>query len=71
MNIFDNIVLNDLGVTATSTVALILGEALEKLEKIVPKGREAALMITNLQQACMWAKRGVAQDPSMQRKEGV
>lgn len=60
---FKTTILNENGVAATTAIANIMGEALEKLERIVPKGREAALMVTNLQQASFWAKKAVAMAP--------
>lgn len=65
---FKTTILNDHGIEAATAIANILGEALEKLERIVPKGREAALMVTNLQQASFWAKKGIAMSPENQGK---
>ena len=39
----------------------IFSEALTKLESLVPQGRSRALMVTKLQEADIWAKRGVAE----------
>lgn len=64
---FKTTILNETGVAATTAIANIMGEALEKLERIVPKSREAALMVTNLQQASFWAKKAVAMAPGNER----
>lgn len=38
----------------------IIMNAVDELEKIVPGGREQALMITAMEQAMMWANAGIA-----------
>lgn len=40
-----------------------------KLEKLIPSGREAAIMKTKLQEACNWAVEAVACRPEFQRTD--
>ncbi len=58
--------LNDAGLTKASALATIFAEALSRIEEVVPVGRERALVITKLQEACFFAKRGMALDPANQ-----
>ncbi len=42
----------------------IFSDALTRIESLVPAGRERALVVTKLQEACYFAKRGIALDPT-------
>jgi hypothetical protein len=59
--------LNEEGLKKASDIAEILSEALTKLEVLVPKGREMSLVVTKLQEAGFFAKRGMALDPTNQQ----
>lgn len=58
--------LNETGICKAAALADIFSEALDKIEAILPPGRERALVITKLQEAAFFAKRGIAIDPSNQ-----
>lgn len=53
--------LNESGLENAHQVALIFDEALDKLEAFVPETRYLALVRTKLEEACFFAKKGVAQ----------
>lgn len=59
-------ILNPEGIAAARAVAEVFSEALTKLDALGLGGRERALVVTNLQQAGFWAKRGVATQPQYQ-----
>jgi hypothetical protein len=59
--------LNDQGLAKATELGEIFSEALSKIESLVPAGRERALVVTKLQEASFFAKRGIAVDPSNQR----
>lgn len=62
-------ILNQAGIDAARAVAEVFSEALTKLEAQGLTGRELALVVTNLQQAGFWAKRGIAMLPCYQRED--
>jgi hypothetical protein len=62
--------LNELGIDAANKLAEVFTTALEEVEKLVPPGRERSVVITKLQEAAFFAKRGMAVDPANQKKEG-
>ena len=43
-------------------------QLLDLIDSIVPAGRERALVVTKLQEACFWAKRSLAQLPENQAR---
>lgn len=43
-------------------VTMMFVELAEKLDEIVPQGREKSLMLTNLEQAAYFAKAGLGRD---------
>lgn len=55
--------LNDAGKAQATQIAEVLSEALNKLEAIVGSGRELAIVKTKLEEACFFAKRGMASKP--------
>lgn len=59
--------LNDRGVELANAIAEVFSSALDTLDKIVPPGRERSLVVTKLQEAAFWAKRGVAVNPELQK----
>ena len=60
--------LNDAGVGKAKMLGEIFSEALDAIEKLVPASRERSLVITKLQEASYWAKRGIAIDPANQKE---
>lgn len=58
--------INPEGIAAAEAIALALSEALDKVDAIVPAGRERSLFVTNMQQAAFWAKRAIAIEPGYQ-----
>lgn len=58
--------LNEQGMQRATEIARTFETCLTALDKMVPQGREKALMITKLQEANFWAKRGIAIDPANQ-----
>lgn len=66
---FDVHLLNDVGLTRARELAEVFSDALTRIEALVPPGRERALVITKLQEACFFAKRGIAVDSANQRGE--
>lgn len=63
---FDVHVLNPAGLARAREIAVVFSEALTKLEALVPPGRERALVVTKLQEAAFFAKRGIAVDKDNQ-----
>ncbi len=58
--------LNADGMAKAQMLGDIFSEALEKIEAIIPPGRERALVVTKLQEASFFAKRAVAAHPLCQ-----
>jgi hypothetical protein len=52
--------LNETGLAKANALGDILSDALDKIEAIVPAGRDRSLVITKLQEAGFFAKRGMA-----------
>lgn len=61
--------LNASGVTKAIELAEIFTRALDEIEKLVPVGRERSIVVTKLQEASYFAKRGIAVDLANQTKE--
>ncbi len=59
--------LNDQGIAKATELGEVFSEALDKIEAVVPAGRERALVVTKLQEAKFFAVRGVALDKANQR----
>lgn len=59
--------LNEAGVERANGIAEIFSSTLDAIDKIVPPGRERSLVVTKLQEAAFWAKRGVAINPELQK----
>ena len=45
----------------TAEAEQAFSELLNKLEELVPPGRSRSLVVTKLQEACDWARRGIAE----------
>lgn len=58
--------LNQAGLTAAADIGEIFSRAVIELETLVPPGREMAIVMTKLQEACFFAKRGIAINPAFQ-----
>lgn len=58
--------LNETGLANCDTVALAFDILLATLQTLVPPGRDYALVVTKLQEANFFAKRGVASLPGNQ-----
>lgn len=56
--------LNEAGLAKAAVVAGVFSEALTAIEAAIQPGRELALVVTKLQEACYFAKRAVALDPA-------
>jgi len=61
--------LNGIGLAKAKELGEIFSEALNRIEYFVPAGRERALVITKLQEASFFAKRGIALDPANQKDD--
>lgn len=60
--------LGDVGSARTLETKEAFSALLVRIERLVPAGRERAIVLTKLQEACMWATRGIAMDqPSCNR----
>lgn len=60
---FEAHALNDEGRAQLDQIRDAFGSLLDEIEKRVPAGRERALVTTKLQEAAMWAARGLAAKP--------
>jgi hypothetical protein len=60
--------LNDTGLAKATELGSIFTRALDEIEKLVPVGRERALVVTKLQEASYFAKRGIAVDLANQKE---
>ena len=60
--------LNEAGIAKATKLGEIFSTALDQVEAIVPAGRERALVVTKLQEASFFAKRGIAVDPANQKQ---
>lgn len=60
-------ILNEAGVVKATALGEIFSTALDQIEALVPAGRERALVVTKLQEASFFAKRGIAVNPDNQK----
>lgn len=60
--------LNEEGVKQASAIAEVFSATLDTLDKLIPAGRERSLVVTKLQEAAFWAKRGIAINPDLQKQ---
>jgi hypothetical protein len=60
--------LNEVGIAKAITLGEVFSKALDAIEQLVPTGRDRALVITKLQEASFFAKRGIAVDPANQKE---
>ena len=59
--------LNDKGIAKARELGEEFSIFLDKLERLVPPGRPLSLVITKLQEASFFAKRGIAELPENQQ----
>lgn len=57
---FQTHMLNDAGKAHVIEIAEVFSTALNKLEELIGSGRELAIVKTKLEEACFFAKRGMA-----------
>lgn len=67
-NEFQVHMLNDTGIAKATELGEAFSALLERVEALVPAGRERALVVTKLQEASFFAKRGVAVLPENQKE---
>ena len=60
--------LNDEGLVKAHTVASDFDLLLERMNGYVPAGREFAIVKTKLEEACFFAKKAIANEPSNQKQ---
>ena len=58
--------MNDSTVEKCRVIRQSFSDALSAIKQHIKPGRELALATTKMQEACMWAIRGVAMDPANQ-----
>lgn len=61
-------ILNEQGIDRALQLGDAFSEFLDKLEVLVPAGRERALVVTKLQEASFFAKRAIALLPENQKE---
>jgi hypothetical protein len=61
-------VLNEEGLKLAAEIAHYFQQLLDLMEARMPASRELSLVRTHLQEACFWAKRGMAIDPKHQKR---
>lgn len=66
MSEFSAVAMNFTAVEKCRVIREAFSEALTAIKQHVKPGRELALVTTKMQEACMWAIRGVAMDPANQ-----
>ena len=60
--------LNEQGLELARAIAVAFSNMLLDLEAIVPPGRDRAIVVTKLQEACFFAKRAIADNPENQEE---
>ncbi len=65
---FEVHMLNDDGKAKAIKLGEIFSTALNEIEQLVPVGREMSLVVTLMQKASFFAKRGIAINPANQQK---
>ena len=55
--------LNAMGMAKAEAIAAIFSVCLTNLEEVLPPGRERALVVTKLQEAAFFAKKGISEHP--------
>lgn len=61
--------LNPGGLEKAKQIAVVFDNALEQLLDLVPAGRNLAIVRTKLEEACFFAKKGMASERSNQEPE--
>ena len=64
--LFEVHMLNDTGKPKARAIAEIFDTALSNLTALCPAGRELAIVKTKMEEACFFAKKAMANDPSNQ-----
>lgn len=64
--LFDVHMLNDEGKGKALEIAKVFTVLLNSLETMIPEGRNMSIVKTDLQRACFFAKRAMAEDPNNQ-----
>jgi len=60
--------LNEEGKTKAIEIAEVFSDLLSHLESIIPEGRELSIVRTKLEEACFFAKKGMAIRPENQEE---
>ena len=55
-------ILNDSGITTAKLIAALFDDLLEALKSNISEGRELSIVKTKLEEACFFAKKGIAND---------
>jgi hypothetical protein len=64
---FEVHILNDDGIKKAKVIACEFHNLLETLKALVPAGRELSIVKTKLEEACFFAKKGIANVPENQK----
>lgn len=60
--------LNDSGIEKATNIAELFDGVLNALSQILPAGRELSIVKTKLEEACFFAKKAMACDPTNQQQ---
>ncbi len=64
---FEVHLLNDLGISKAKNLVIEFDNLLSNLLLLIPAGRELSIVRTKLEEACFFAKKGVANDVANQK----
>jgi hypothetical protein len=67
--LFQTYVLNSRGVAKAEAIATVFDDLLAKVAALCPAGRELSIVRTKLEEACFYAKKSMASDPTNQVTE--
>lgn len=65
MSIFENNVVTNDQSDRIDQVRAYFGMTLAALDEHVPDGKEKGIMVTKLEEACMWAVKGISREEEM------
>ena len=65
---FEVHLLNEEGIQKANEIAQIFSDALDEISKRIPAGRNLSLVVTKMQEASFFAKRGIAEQVENQKK---
>ena len=65
---FEVHMLNEMGILKAKEIRITFDNCLNKLKDICPEGRCLSIVKTKLEEACFFAKKAMASDPSNQRE---